>query len=189
MLFYKKIYILLLSVFLVAGLGALFYWFILPNYKDTIGDSSGSGQGVSQSLRIAKDMKVYSEEAEAIVVGRFVGKGNSVWNSDKSQIYTNLNFKISEVLKGSDMQPGEELVIKQHGGKIDDEAMVTEDEIKYVEGQQDVLFLGTNEDNDYVVFAGDWGQYIITGDNTAIDSDGKTFKLDELKEEIEGYLK
>jgi len=175
--------VLLVGVVVVVGV------VIYANYKNEIADTNSttlSGNTLTtqfNSLRIAKDIDEYTKQASAIVIGTFVSKGEGEWNKDKTRIYTNLFFKVDEVLKG-DIKSGQEIVIKQYGGEVDGQTDLNDSVINYVDDKSNLLFLGTNEDGEYVVFAGDWGQFIVNEDNTVKNFSDETVSLSDFKSEI-----
>ncbi len=163
---------------------------IAPNYKNDIADESDVMNnsdnhiyGTIYTSRIEQDIDTYTDHAVAIVVGAFTSKGKTVWNSDKTNISTEVYFQVDEVLKGN-IKPGLEIKILQAGGELDGQTQIYEGAIKYAPGQTSLLFLGTNEDEDYVVFADDWGQFIVNEDDTVKNFSGKTVSLSDFKSEI-----
>jgi len=109
------------------------------------------------TLRITKDIDVYSKEATAIVV--------------------------TKVLKG-DVKIDSEIKILQWDGELDGQVQTAEGAIKYVEGQKNLLFLGTDEIGNWGVFAGDWGQYPIDENNMVKDFNDKTVSFADFENAI-----
>ena len=183
----QKVLIIGIPIIILLATG---YWFIAPNYKNKITteqpdttNNQSVAVGNFSSLRMERDIAVYARESTAIVVGTFTSKSRGEWNDDRSWIYTPVEFKVDEVLKG-EVVPGNEIIIKQYGGEVDGEITRFDDEFVYVEGQRNLLFLGTNENDDFVVLAGDWGQFIINEENTVENFSDETVGLSDFKSEI-----
>jgi len=188
----KKILISVIILLIITGL----YFIVLPKYGNKIetiesykaGKKNGS---TILSLREAKSVEGYTKGANAIVIGIFTSMGDSEQSSDGTLIYTNLYFDVSEIIKDNSDNPintDQLLNIKQYGGTVDGNSISMDDEITYVEGERDLLFLGTNEDNNYVVLGGTYGQYIIHSDDNVTDADNEVYNLTDLKNQILSYL-
>lgn len=164
---------------------------IAPNYRNDIADNTVAMTNTSDdliyseinTLRIEQDIDTYTKEAEAIVIGKFNRKGDVVWNNDKTDISTEVFFKVEDVLKG-DIRPGEEIKILQWGGQLDGQVQTYEGAIKYITEQSNLLFLGKNEDGEWGVFSGDWGQFIVDDNGNVKDFDDKTVSFSDFKSEI-----
>ncbi|MDP2685308.1 MAG: hypothetical protein Q8P20_09840 [bacterium] len=169
---------------------------IAPNYRNEIADDSAIAVDTNDNriyseintLRIEQDIDTYTKEAEAIVVGEFTRKGNVVWNSDKTDLSTETYFLVSDVLKG-DIKPGEEIKILQWGGELDGQVQTYEGATRYNKGQTNLLFLGTNEDGEWGVFSGDWGQFPIDSEGMTQDFNDSSVNLSAFKDQIVERIK
>lgn len=170
----RKAQLLAAVAVVVVAVGA--YTLIASKDRNTNGTTNETSDG-SYSLRFERDLDDYTKWPPAIVVGRFTSQGSTEYGGDKTFIYTNLTFAVEEVLKG-DVKAGEEITIKKYGGELDGERAIKDDGVQYRKGGLEVLFLGTNEDGNYVVFAGDLGQFPVAEDGTVTDFDGKTVSLE-----------
>ena len=118
------------------------YIFIAPNYKNEIANNNANktnsiGSSAS-SLRMTKDIKAYTEESSAIVIGEFTRKGESEWSKDHVWIYTPYYFKVNEVLKVN-VTTGSEIKIVLRGGNLDGQVQVNEEEMKFTAGDTNLL--------------------------------------------------
>jgi len=164
---------------------------IAPNYRNEVADdtvavtnkSDGLIHSEINTLRIEQDIDTYTKEAEAIVIGKFTRKGDAVWNNDKTDISTETFFQVEDVLKGA-IKSGEEIKVLQWGGELDGQVQTYVGAIEYSKGQSNLLFLGTNEDGEWGVFSGDWGQFIVDDSGKVKDFDDKTVSLSDFKSEI-----
>ncbi len=186
----KKINKVLLIGVPIIILLAAGYWFMAPNYRNEIArgniDNKNQDSRVYASLntlRITRDIDVYTKEATAIVIGEFVREGGSQWNGDRTYINTATYFTVSEVLKG-DIQPSTEIKLLRWGGEIDNQVQTMDGAFIYNEGKKNLLFLGTDEDGNWGVFQGDWGQFIVNEDNTVTNFSDETVILSDFKSEI-----
>jgi archaellum component FlaF (FlaF/FlaG flagellin family) len=185
----KKVNIIL-GIIIIAIIAVVGFVFIAPNYKNEIANTSivdnnndGKAHSYLQTMRIEKDINVYTKNADAIVVGEFTNFGSAVWNSSKTDISTETFFRVDEVLKG-DIKPGEEIKVLQWGGDLDGQVNTYEGAMRYEKGQTNLLFLGTNEDGNWGSFQGDWGQFSVDNNGITKDFKDKSVSLLDLKKQI-----
>ena len=169
--------VVVLGVVLIAGV------LIYPNYRNDISTSNEPATTGSTSLRFERDLDEYTRIVPTIVIGTFTKQGGTEYGGDKTFIYTNLYFSVEEVLKG-DVKPGDEIVIKKYGGELNGERAIKDDGVQYREGERDVLFLGTNEDGNYVVFAGDYGQFPVDTAGRTTNFNDQAVSVEDFKSEI-----
>lgn len=143
----------------------------------------------TSSSIIGGGVPVYSKMADAIVIGVVDEVGKPYWQEeaqDKNHdmIQRDVTLHVEEVLKGNDM---EGLTLVLQGGTIDDTEVIAGDEAKLRKGERVLLFVGTNADEEYVVFAGAAGKYLIDADDNARNIDTK-MPLEDLKADISDAL-
>ena len=112
-----------------------------------------------------------------------------------SNVYLNENYNIpqkdviinvSEVLKGN-TDIGE-ITVVVGGGYIDQKRVIMEDEARLKVGEKVLLFLGTNNLGEHVVFAGQYGKYLIHEDGNVTSAGDFKMPLDELVSQIDDEL-
>lgn len=166
------------------------YLLIAPNYRNEIANSSIDDSKLDNraysslnTLRITKDIDVYTNKASAIVIRKFTRKGAAEWNSDKIYINTAVYFLVSGVLKG-DIKPGTEIKLLQWGGELDGQVQTIDGAFIYNENENNLLFLGTDEIGNWGVFQGDWGQFPIDEAGMVKNFNDKTVSILDFKDEI-----
>lgn len=135
------------------------------------------------SLVIARDIPVYTHESAAIIVGVVQEVSEPYWGDDHAMVQRDVEIAVDEVLKGDPQMT--DVTVTMEGGKIGKERFIVEDAVRFQLDEEVLLFLGVNHEEDYVVFAGPYGKYLISDDGTVVSSIGDfTMPLDDLKEEI-----
>ena len=134
------------------------------------------------SIVITRDINVYTQSADAIVVGEVVEVSDPYFREGTQMIQRDVMVNVDEVLKGDEDMTDVTLIVE--GGQIGRKRVIMEDGVRLTEGEKVLLFLGTNSDDEYVVFAGPYGKYLID-ENDEVSSIGDfVMALDDLKAEI-----
>lgn len=131
------------------------------------------------ALAIARDIPIYTTMADAIVVGAVQNVGQPYFNDDQTLIQSDVDIILTDVIKGD--FDSDELKLVQSGGQIGHKRVLVEDSPRFTTGENVLLFLGTNQDDEYVVFAGAYGKY-------SIDDYGQVTSLGNFKEPYDDLL-
>lgn len=174
----SKIYILSFSLILTLAIGALSGKFLLNNQAKT---QPENGDFI-ESIVVKPGIKEYSEGAVAIVIGEVKTLVDHPNNSGIpfTRIVLDAEVEVDEVLKG-DFQTNT-VTVMMIGGRMDGDT--TEDGVILKPGEKVLLFLGTDESNNYVVFAGSAGKVVIDENNNAMGEPVFSMSLVELKSKI-----
>lgn len=141
---------------------------------------------VVSSLRVRKDIKNFAKDVDVILIGTVKAMSEPRQNKPGAMIYSNVIIEVEEYLKNA--QPGREIVIKRHGGRLGNEEVVVEDEPEFKSGERVLLFLGTDFKRDFVVYAGDYGKFTIDND-IAIGSENERLSPLDLIGQIKANIK
>lgn len=141
---------------------------------------------VVSSLRVKKDIKNFARDVDVILVGTVKAISTSHQNKPGSMIYNNVIIEVEEYLKNP--QPSKVITIKSLGGRLGDEEVIVEDEAQFAVGERVLLFLGIDYKRDFVVYAGDYGKFIIDND-IAIGSENERLPLVDLIGQIKANIK
>lgn len=106
---------------------------------------------------VARDIPAYTRDASAIIIG-------TVQSVDGDGI----EIEVEEILKG-DLQMSKIAVLADEEGGV-----------SFVPGEKVLLFVGTNDAGNYIVYAGLFGKYLIEGTNVSNFPDFET-TLEDLK--------
>lgn len=138
------------------------------------------------SVVIARDINLYIQSADAIVVGEVNEVSDPYFLQGTKMIQKDVIINVSEILKGDNDITDVSVVVQ--GGQIGRKKIIVEDGVQLREGEHVLLFLGTNSENEYVVFAGPYGKYLIDENNTVTSIGDFAMDLDDLKAEIKDSL-
>lgn len=166
---------LVFSLLGVLVLGGLFAASIEPESVE-----ESASLDLISSLVVAPDIGVYTEEASMIVVGEVsevVERPNSTGGVLDAKI------DIEEILKGDPSMT--DVTVMMIGSS---ENTWVEDGVILKQGEKVLLFLGTDGEGNYVVFAGDAGKCLIGKDGNIIGDPVFTMPLSDLKAKIRAAL-
>ncbi len=141
----------------------------------------------AHSQTIQSEIKNLSKGADLIVTGKVVDQ-KSLWNSDKSKIYTNVTIQVDEFLKGSNNQ--NRIVITHLGGEVGNVGE-TYSHVPVFTNDEDVLVFvkKSTKDESLSVFEGEEGKMTLYQDkNTSEKVTSKNIKASEIKKEIKNYV-
>lgn len=142
-------------------------------------------EAYSQTLQ--SEIKNLSKGADLIVTGKVVDQ-KSLWNSDKSKIYTQVTIQVDEFLKGSNNQ--DRIVITHLGGEVGNIGE-TYSHVPTFQKNEDVLVFASksSKDESLRVLNGEDGKLTLYQDkNTGEKVTSKNIKASELKKEIKNYV-
>lgn len=152
-------------------------------------------EGAISASYMARNIKVYSQEAAAIVIGEVRGVGAPYLREDRGiTSQQDILIALQEVLKGDlnskelkVLIQGGQVVFKSKEGEVTFLNEAGEDLFK--PGEKILLFVGKTTWNDYVPFAGPYGKYLIDERNNVTSIGNFRMPLEDLKEEIRGALR
>ncbi len=176
----SKVYLLGFSLLGVLVLGGLFAKFIEPASIE-----EPSSFDLVSSLVVTPDISVYTKEAAMIVVGEVsevVGHPNNTGIPFAGSVL-DAKIDIEEILKGDPSMTDVTVIMIGNS-----ENTWIEDGVILKQGEKVLLFLGTNGEGDYVVFAGDAGKVVIDKDGNALGAPVFTMPLVDLKAKIRAAL-
>lgn len=138
-------------------------------------------------LIVAPDIRVYTKESAAIVIGEVkevVDRPNNTGTPFTRSIL-DAKIDVSEVLKGDPKMST--VTVMMIGGQLENGDNV-EDGVILKSGERVILFLGIDNSNNYVVFAGSAGKGLIDKNNNVTGYPVFTMPLAELKAKIQDAL-
>lgn len=116
----------------------------------------------SMSQTISADLKKITENSDAIITGKVIDQ-KSEWNSDKTRIFTKVNIKVDEFLKGSAHQSN--IIVIHPGGEVGEVGEIYSHVPGFFDNENVLLFLQKSEDNNsYKVMEGESGKISMTDD-------------------------
>lgn len=116
----------------------------------------------SMSQTISADLKKITENSDAIITGKVIDQ-KSEWNSDKTRIFTKVNIKVDEFLKGSAHQST--IIVIHPGGEVGEVGEIYSHVPGFFDNENVLLFLQKSEDNNsYKVMEGESGKISMTDD-------------------------
>lgn len=176
----SKKYLLGISLLCVLVLGGLFAKTIEPKATDT-----PTSIGPLSSLVVTPDILTYSQGAAAIVIGtvkEVVDHPNQT-GTPYTQPILDAQVQVDEVLKGD---PNMQSVPVMMIGTSENVQM--EDNVTLKQGEHVLLFLGTDGEGNYVVFAEDAGKCLIDKDGNVTGAPVFTMPLAVLENKIREAL-
>lgn len=141
----------------------------------------GSTTILVSDLAIARDFDTYSKLADAIVIGKVGRSSEPYMRMDEAMVQRDVRFEVSDVLKGD--FAWDEITVVVEGGTLDRQTIVVEEAARLNSGEECLLFLGTNTQGEFVVFAGPQGKYLING-SRVVGADNFGASLSELENRI-----
>jgi hypothetical protein len=140
------------------------------------------GAGLLPSLGGAAMIKLsvnqLAAEADTIVLATVTNQV-SAWNAEHTAIYTDVTIEIDEAIKGS---PGEAVTFRIAGGIVGEIGMRTSNDPVFSDGEQVIVFLGTEIDPVRVVGLFQ-GKYTVT--NGTVTKDGQTIAVADFMQAIQ----
>lgn len=113
----------------------------------------------NHGLRVRKDIKQFTKDADCIVIGKIESIGKAYRNKADSIVYRDAVLHVENYLKNP--QQTDQLTVKLYGGKIGGKEFIWEHQPEFNVGESVLLFLGTNTAKEFVVYAGDYGKFTI----------------------------
>ena len=132
-------------------------WVILALMSLSFWEFSGKGFAWMSKLSLQE----LTDKASHVVVGKVTSK-ESLWNPERTKIYTNVTISVHELIKGS-LNKGE-IVIQYLGGEIPEEdiGMEVSDTAQFSVNQDVLIFLRPHETGKgYKVVGGSQGKYTM----------------------------
>ena len=137
---------------------------------------------VIHDLVVARDISVYAEQSDAVVIGTVVEIGGAHWARDHTMIQREVELSVEQTLKGDPTVTRRQVVVE--GGTVGERSVMVEDGVRFTPGERVLLFLGRNARDDLGVFAGAYGKYSIDDQGTAVSVGDYRAPLEDLQDEI-----
>jgi hypothetical protein len=135
-----------------------------------------------------------TNESTAIVVGKCIGK-RSEWNDKHTQIYTYIDIAVDQYIKGN-LGPTATLLVP--GGKVGNIVYEVSEMPEFIEGEELVAFVWTNNSGKHLVSGGNQGKLKVETDPATgkkmirikNDEEGAGSELlDDFVTKVKGYMK
>ena len=122
-----------------------------------------------------------------ILTGK-VAKQNSIWNKDKTRIFTEVTVEVEEYLKGNNGTKS--IVVITPGGEVGEVGELYTHMPKFSKDEDVLLFVKKDKkDLDYKVFNGEDGKMTLyTDKKTGEKMTSSNKKVSSLKKEIKNYV-
>lgn len=105
------------------------------------------------AIQEIKPLPELARDADRIVLGTIVSM-ESVWNVDKTSIFTTIRVRVAQMVKGTDAQ---EITFVVEGGEVDGLAQASSEAAIFEQGEQVILFLKGEQ-----IVGGPQGVYPVT---------------------------
>jgi hypothetical protein len=96
---------------------------------------------------VRQDVPELSRRADAVLRGTVV-RTDSRWSGDRRRIFTEVEIRVAETMKGS---PGKTVVVRQPGGVVGKVAQRVDGVASFRQGEEVVVFLAKKPDDSFVV--------------------------------------
>lgn len=140
---------------------------------------------LAQSIQLK--MKNLSQKSDVILEGKVV-KQNSLWNQNKTRIYTEVTLEVDEYLKGNN--GNKTIVVTAPGGEVGDVGELYSHMPRFSNDEDVLLFVKKDKkDMSYKVVNGEDGKLTLYKDKKTgekVTSFNK--KVSSLKKEIKNYV-
>lgn len=146
----------------------------------------------THSVVLERDLALYAEEADLIVVGEVgkIGAPKRVKEFDREgmpdTVQRNALVYVDEVIKGNPSMV--EMTVTVQGGQVGNLRVFAEDAADLSQGDDVLLFIGTNGRGEHVVFAGQNGRYFVGDDGRVTGAGGYENTIDQMRDELAGIL-
>lgn len=180
--------LLIFSLLACLGVGLTF-----GKYLNSLGSTNQIVRMPIDESVIARDINIYSREAAAIVVGKITNVGTPYLREDRGTTsQQDIEIDVEEVLKGNGIGANVKVLIEGgHSVVIDGDKKTIGPESNgdlFVIDEKVLLFIGTNSQNDHVVFAGEYGKYLIDENGNVTSVGDFSMPLIDLKAKIQEAL-
>lgn len=137
---------------------------------------------------ISSELKTKVAQSDMIITGKVIEQ-KSVWNSDKSGIYTFVTIRVDDLLKGAEYQS--EIIVKHPGGEVGNVGEVYSHIPTFRNDEEVLVFLKKSSlDGSMRVFGGDEGKYSFFEDKLTKEKlTSGNIRKSELQKEIRRFVK
>ena len=147
---------------------------------------------VVSSQVVARDIPTYTRQAKSVVVGTVVEIGDpyefDLGVNCETTIRHDVTVAVERVLHGED--EGSQVTLAVEGGSIGNETVTAQDEAAFRDGERVLVFVGTNEDGDDIVFAGAYGKLTVSKDGASVFGNaGLQLPLQAVIDEIQAAVR
>jgi hypothetical protein len=117
---------------------------------------------ISNSQTHSAEIKSLAEGSDIIITGKVVAQ-NSVWNEDRTRIFTNVTIQVDEYLKGNNT--GSRLIVSHQGGEIGEVGELYSHTPAFNNAEEVLLFIKKdNKDDTFEIYQGENGKLTILRD-------------------------
>lgn len=132
-------------------------------------------------VRTINDPSSYFYDADVIVIGQTKEIAKSNYVKEENYIYTDITFKVEEVLKG-DVEV-RDIILRVNGGIVKAERVKAEMQSEFIEGKNSLVFLLKNEDGIYHLISSE-SKFEEVEKDLFKDKLGNDYKLEEIKQQL-----
>ena len=132
-------------------------------------------------VRTINDPSSYFYDADVIVIGQTKEIAKSNYVKEENYIYTDITFKVEEVLKG-DVEVND-IILRVNGGIVKAERVKAEMQSEFIEGKNSLVFLLKNEDGIYHLISSE-SKFEEVEKGLFKDKLGNDYKLEEIKQQL-----
>lgn len=133
------------------------------------------------AVRMVQDPSTYFAEADYILIGETESINESIYLKDENYIYTDINIKIMELLKGEIDE--EEIALRVSGGIVKKEKIKSNMDSEFVKGKISLVFLLKDEQG-YYNLINSKSQFKEVEKDLYVDEFGNEYSLEEIKNTI-----
>jgi hypothetical protein len=139
------------------------------------------------STKASSQIKMLSKGADVILTGK-VTKQNSIWNKNKTRIYTEATLQVDEYIKGN--SGSNSVVVTYPGGEVGDVGEWYSHMPSFKKDEEILLFAKKDkQDSHFKVFDGENGKMTLYRDKkTGEKITSSNVKVSTLKKEIKSYV-
>ena len=132
-------------------------------------------------VRTINDPSSYFYDADVIVIGQTKEIAKSKYVKEENYIYTDITFKVEEVLKG-DVEV-KDIILRVNGGIVKAERVKAEMQSEFIEGKNSLVFLFKNEDGIYNLISSE-SKFEEVEKDLFKDKLGNDYKLEDIKQQL-----
>jgi hypothetical protein len=126
---------------------------------------------------VRQDVPELSRRADAVLRGTVV-RTESRWSGDRRRIFTEVEIRVAETIKGS---PGKTVVVRQPGGVVGKVAQRVDGVASFRQGEEVVVFLARKPDDSFVIQGMGQGKFRVER-----SSDGRDAFA--IREDVDAHL-
>ena len=148
----------------------IFFWNSNRGYEDI------SSPMVARTI---ENPNSYFQEADFIIIGQTEEIEESKYVKEENYIYTDITFKIEEVLKGE--VENEDIILRVNGGIVKKEKLRSKIQTEFIEGKTSLVFLSQDEKGIYHLISSE-SKFEEVEKDLFKDKLGNEYKLEQIRE-------